>query len=224
MAFLKWCIAKRGRNVHRHPEALPSGHQVLLGAPPPQYESHLTCLVMGVVKCGSSFQVKFHDNCFLIHLFAFNHKNSSPEHRSKPRLPIWRPKDHWGQHNGAGSKRRSHSQNDNKHPSSGGQQQRGRQLFCYLYREKNMGGLRSRSQWWKQSGTQNLHPSLHRHRSKRAFPFRWKITCSRNSLDTKMGDACKKKMALYNILYIFNCFTDSRPTIFYSLKDEDAER
>lgn len=34
----------------------------------------------------------------------------------------------------------------------------------------------------------------------------------------------KKKMALYNILYIFDCFTDSRPTIFYSLKEEDAER
>lgn len=33
-----------------------------------------------------------------------------------------------------------------------------------------------------------------------------------------------KKMALYNILYIFNCITDSRPTISYSLKEEDAER
>lgn len=52
----------------------------------------------------------------------------------------------------------------------------------------------------------------------------WKITCSRNSLDTKMGDACKKKKALFNILYIFNCITDSRPTISYSLKEEDAER
>lgn len=40
----------------------------------------------------------------------------------------------------------------------------------------------------------------------------------------KNGRCMQKKMALYNILYIFNCITDSRPTISYSLKEEDAER
>lgn len=54
---------------------------------------------MGVVKSVSTLTVKFHDNCFFIHLFAFNHKSSSPEHWSKPWPLIWRPKHHPGQHN-----------------------------------------------------------------------------------------------------------------------------
>lgn len=113
-------------------------------------------------------------------------------------------------------KRRNHSRNDNEHPSSGKERtQRDRRLFFYLYREINTGSLRTRTQWWKQYGIQNLYPSLHRHRRNREFPFWWKITCSRNSLDIIMGDAKEKKEALYYILlYIFNCFTDSMPKIF----------
>lgn len=41
-----------------------------------------------------------------------------------------------------------------------------------------------------------------------------------------MGDAGKKKKeekALYYILFILNCFTDSTPKIFYSFKEEDTE-